>query len=106
MSHLVSVQLDVLRGLLGELAALAAELDDDAGATAVTGRAVADALPGEAGTRAAAAGEGWSAALTALAARTCAVAATLEAAIESYRAADEQIAQRIEGPVGRTAVAR
>ena len=106
MSHLVSVQLDVLRGLLVELVALAAELDDDAAGTAGAGRALADALPGDAGTHAAAVGEAGTAALTALAARTSAVADTLGAAVESYRTADEQVAQLIEGPVGRTAVAR
>ena len=97
MSHLISVQLDVLGGLLAELRALGAELGEDEGIGAATGPSLARALPGPVGEEAALAGGAWSGALGTLAARTLAVAATLDAALAAYRAADLGLAGQLAG---------
>jgi hypothetical protein len=102
VSHLISVQLEALGGLLAELRALGVELDEDQGLTAATGPALERALPGPAGEEAALAGAAWSGALATLAARTLAVAASLEAALLAYRAADHGLAEQLAGgPAGR-----
>ena len=95
MSHLISVQLDVLGGLLAELRALGAELGGEQQLTAASGQALARSLAGPVGEEAALAGAEWAGALGALAARTLAVAASLDAALAAYRAADLQLAGRI-----------
>ena len=96
MSHLISVHLDALAALLAELTALGAELADDEHVTAATGRSLGSALDGPVGEAAAAAGAGWAEVVTTLAARTLAVAATLDAALAAYRAADAGIAGQID----------
>jgi len=107
VSHLISVQLDALGALLTELTALGAELGSDGELTAATGRSLGTALDGPVGESAAAAGAGWADALATLAARTLAVAATLDAALDSYRAADAGLAARIDpGWAGRVPVPR
>ncbi len=106
MSHLIAVQLDVLAGLLGELTALGAELEDDGGLSTATGRSLGTALDGAAGAAAGDAGAAWAATVTALAARTLAVAATLDAALAAYRAADQVLAAQIEAGTGHTGAAR
>jgi hypothetical protein len=107
VSHLISVQLDALAGLLQELTALGRQLGDEAELSSSTGMSLETALSGAAGAAAGEAGAEWSAVLTALAARTLAVAATLDQALAAYRAADAGIAGRIgSGPSGRTVVAR
>jgi hypothetical protein len=95
VSALISVQLDVLAGLLAELRALGAELTEEQQLTAATGRSVGGALAGGVGEEAALAGAEWCGVLAALAARTLAVAATLDAALSSYRAADLGLAGQI-----------
>ena len=95
MSHLISVQLDVLGGLLAELRALGVELTGEQQLTAASGQALARSLAGPVGDEAGAAGAEWAGALGALAARTLAVAATLDAALAAYRAADLQLADRL-----------
>ena len=107
MSHLISVQLDVLGALLAELTALGVELADDEGVTAASGRSLGAALDGPVGVAAGTAGAQWTELVTTLAARTLAVAATLDAALAAYRAADEGIAGRLDpGWVGRVPVPR
>ena len=107
MSHLISVQLDALGALLAELTVLGAELGEDGELAAATGRSLGTALPGPAGEVAAAAGADWAGALTTLAARALAVAATLDAALDAYRRADAGLAARIDpGWAGRVPVPR
>ena len=95
MSHLISVQLDVLGRLLAELRALGAELGGEQQLTAASGQALARSLAGPVGEEAALAGDEWAGALGALAARTLAVAATLDAALDAYRTADLQLAGQL-----------
>jgi hypothetical protein len=95
VSHLISVQLDVLAGLLVELRELGAELTEDQQVSGAAGRSIGQALSGPVGEEAALAGVEWSTALATLAARALAVAATLDAALVSYRAADLGLAGQI-----------
>ena len=107
MSTPISVQLDVLDGLLGELRALGEDLTADGQLTAAAGRTLGSALAGPVGEEAALAGAGWAGALIALATRTLAVAATLDAALAAYRAADAGLAGQIDaGRIGTRAVPR
>ncbi|WP_369140581.1 hypothetical protein [Modestobacter versicolor] len=108
MSHLISVQLEVLGGLLAELRGLAGELTEEERGTAGASRSLAGALAGPVGEEAALAGGQWNAALTTLAARTLAVAASLDAALAAYRAADLGLAGQLSGAgrVGDRAVPR
>jgi len=107
VSHLISVQLDALTALLAELSALGVELQQEGALCAATGRSLAAALAGPVGTDAGVAGAGWTELVTALAARTMAVAAGLETAVAAYRAADAGIAGQLDpGWVGRVPVPR
>jgi hypothetical protein len=106
VSDLIDVQLDALGALLAELAALGAERGEDGQLCASAGRALGTALEGTAGESAAATGAAWTDLLTALAARTLAVAATLAAALESYRAVDGSLAGQLGGGGGRVPVPR
>ncbi|WP_448614414.1 hypothetical protein [Modestobacter sp. URMC 112] len=107
MSHLISVQLDVLEVLLGELTSLGAELAGEGELSAACGRSLSTALDGAVAEAAGGTGAGWAAAVTALAARTLAVAATLGTAVDAYRLADAGLAGRIAAPADRwTAVPR
>jgi hypothetical protein len=110
VSHLISVQLDALAGLLAELRALGAEAAEDEERTAATGRSLAGTLEGPVGEEAGLAGAEWSAALAVLTARTLAVAATLDAALAAYRTADLGLAGQIDagrgGRIGTRAVPR
>ena len=100
MTQPISVQLDVLAELLTELTTLGAELSEEEELTASTGWTLAAALAGPVGEEAGRAGQGWAAALAALADRTLAVGATLDAALSGYRAADLALAQHIVGQTG------
>jgi hypothetical protein len=95
VSHLISVQLDALAGLLAELRELGGELADDQQLTAAAGRSLAQSLTGPVAEEAGLAGAEWSGALGALAARTLAVAAGLDAALAAYRAADLGLAGQL-----------
>ena len=106
MSHLISVQLDVLAGLLAELRALGVELGEERQVAAATGWSLARALPGPVGEDAQLAGAGWRAALSALTARRLVVAGTLDAALAAYRAADLDLARQLAAPRGSRAVPR
>ncbi|WP_299955908.1 hypothetical protein [uncultured Modestobacter sp.] len=107
MSHLISVQLDALGALLAELTALGVELGEEGQLATATGRSLGTALAGPVGDAAATAGAGWAEVVDVLAARTLAVAVTLDAALESYRRADAGIAGQLgPGRVGSVAVPR
>jgi hypothetical protein len=95
MSLTISVQLDAVQALAAELTALAADLDDDAALCGSTAGSLAAALGGEEGWTAADAGSAWAGMMGVLAARARAVAGTLAAAVDSYRAADLVLAERI-----------
>ena len=107
MSHLISVQVDVLAGLLADLRALGGELAEEERSTAASGRSFERALGGPVGEEAARAGSEWAGALAAVGARILAVAASLDAALAAYRAADLGLAGQLDaGPAGRLAVPR
>ena len=91
----ISVQLDAVAALAAELAALAAELDDDADLSRSAAAALSTALGGDEGWVAGAAGGRWAALTGLVAGRTRAVAGTLAAAVDAYRAADLVLARRI-----------
>ena len=95
MSHLISVQLDVLGVLLEELTALGAELAEEGELGTAAGRTLGSALDGAVGAAAGDTGAAWGAAVTALAVRVAAVSATLSAAVDAYRAADEALAVQV-----------
>ena len=99
----ISVQSDALEALAGELAALAAELDEDATLSRTAASALYTALDGA---------EGWTSGGAAIArgsltgvvaARTAAVAGTLGAAAVAYRAADATLAADVAVRRARTA---
>ena len=110
MSHLISVQLDVLAGLLAELRALGVELAEDEQLSSATGWSLEGALAGAVGEEARQVGTAWAEVVGALAARTLAVAAALDAALDAYRTADSALAGQVEtagpGRVGAQAVPR
>jgi hypothetical protein len=107
LSHLISVQLDALTALLAELSALGVELEREGELCASTGRSLGAALGGPVGADAEVAGAGWTGLVTTLAARTLAVAASLEAAVASYRTADATLAGQLDPAwAGRVPVPR
>ena len=107
MSHLIFVQLDALTALLADLSALGVQLEQEGDLCAANGVSLTAALEGPVGADAGAAGAGWAELVTALAARTLAVAASLEAAVAAYRTADAGIAGQLDpGPSGRVRVPR
>ncbi|NIH66135.1 hypothetical protein [Modestobacter marinus] len=107
MSHLISVQLDALGRLSAELTVLGAELGEEGRLTASTGRSLGTALAGPVGDDAAGVGAGWAEVIEALAARTLAVAATLDAALAAYRRMDAGLAGQLgPGRVGAVPVPR
>jgi hypothetical protein len=107
LSHLISVQLDALTALLAELSALGVQLEREGELCAATGRSLGAALAGPVGADAEVAGAGWTDLVTTLAARTLAVAASLEAAVGSYRTADAALAGQLDpGWAGRVPVPR
>ncbi|MGY1840097.1 MULTISPECIES: hypothetical protein [unclassified Modestobacter] len=95
MSGLVSVQLEALGQLRVELSGLGAELAADAELSGATGRSLATALAGPVGAAAAGAGVRCAELAGALADRTAAVAAVLDAALTAYRAADAGLAGQL-----------
>ncbi len=98
MSSTISVQLDALDGLAGELSALAGELGEDADRCASAGGALATALNRDEGLTAVGAAATWAASAHAVADASRAVAATLNAAVTAYRAAEAARAAAISRP--------
>jgi hypothetical protein len=89
MSSTISVQLDALDALAGDLAALAAELADDADACGSAARLLRIGLSFDEGLTAAAGAATWAALTRAVADAARGVAATLAAAVTAYRSAEE-----------------
>lgn len=106
MSHLISVQLDVLAVLLDELTSLGAELAQEGELGTATGRTLGSALDGAVAAAAGDTGAAWAAAVTALAARVLAVTATLDAALTAYRLADAGLAGQLGAGLPGLVVAR
>ncbi len=94
MSSTITVQLDALEALAGELTALAGELSDDAERCSSAAGALHAGLSGDEGLTATCAATAWSALTSALADATRAVAATLVAAVTAYRAAEATRAEQ------------
>ncbi len=95
MSATIAAEFDVIDALAAELAGLAAELAEEARLCRSTAISLGTAVSGGAGDGAGAAGSGWGTALELLGQQTRALAATLSAAVDSYRAADAALADRV-----------
>jgi hypothetical protein len=95
VSTTISVQLDTLDALAGELTALAVDLADDADRCAAAVGALAAGLSGDEGLSAVWAARTWAALAHAVADATRAVAGTLTAAVTAYRAAEAARARSI-----------
>jgi uncharacterized protein YukE len=95
MSSIISVQLDALDALAGELSTLARELHEDAERCASAARRLADALSRDEGLNALWAAGLWASTVRAVSDATRAVADTLRAAIDAYRAAETVRARSI-----------
>ncbi len=95
MSVTIAAQFDAMDALAAELAGLAAELAADAQLCRSTAVSLGTAVSGGAGERAGAAGSGWATVLELLGRQTGALAATLSAAVDSYRTADATLADRV-----------
>jgi hypothetical protein len=104
MSSTISVQLDALEALAGELTALAGELADGADRCAGAARTLVGALDGGEGLTAGSAAAAWSALVRAVADGVRAMVGVLTAALVAYRTAEHTRAARIAG-VRRDAVA-
>ena len=98
----ISVQFDELGALAGELAALAAELDDEAAQCRSAAVALSTGLDGNEGWTSGSAASAWSSLTGMVAARTAAVARTLSAAAVAYRAADATLSADVAGRRART----
>ena len=98
----ISVQFDALEALAEELAALAAELDDDAALCRSAAAALSTALDGDEGWTSGGAAIAWGSLTGVVATRTAAVAATLSAAAVAYRAADATLSADVAGRRART----
>ncbi|SET50874.1 hypothetical protein [Geodermatophilus poikilotrophus] len=105
MSGTIAAQFDAVDALAAELAGLAAELAGEARLCRSTAVSLGTAVSGGAAESAGAAGSGWGTALALLGQQTGALAATLSAAVDSYRAADAALADRVlarhHGPAAR-----
>jgi uncharacterized protein YukE len=91
----IVAEFDVIDALAAELAGLAAELSGDAQLCRSTAVSLGTAVSGGTGERAGAAGAGWAATLELLGREAGALAATLSAAVDSYRMADATLADRV-----------
>ncbi|MGY1635693.1 hypothetical protein ACI78V_03460 [Geodermatophilus sp. SYSU D00742] len=95
MSVTIAAQLDAIDALASELGALAAELGEDAQLCWSTAVSLGAAVGGDVGERAGATGSGWAALLELVAQQTGVLAATLSAAVDSYRLTDAGLADRL-----------
>jgi uncharacterized protein YukE len=95
VSTTIAAEIDAIDALAAELAGLAAELSGDAQLCRSTAVSLGTAVSGGAGERAGAAGSGWAATLELLGRQAGALAATLSAAVDSYRMADATLADRV-----------
>ncbi len=95
MSTTIAAEFDAIDALAAELAGLAAELSGDAELCRSTAVSLGTAVSGGTGDRAGAAGAGWAATLELLGRQAGGLAATLSAAVDSYRMADATLADRV-----------
>ena len=95
MSVTIAAQFDAIDTLAAELAGLAAELAGEGRLCRSTAVSLGTAVSGGAGERAGAAGSGWAGVLELLGQQTGALAATLSAAVDSYRTADAALADQV-----------
>jgi uncharacterized protein YukE len=95
VSVTIAAEFGAIDTLAAELAGLAAELAGEAQLCRSTAVSLGTAVSGGAGEGAGAAGSGWGTALELLGQQTRALAATLSAAVDSYRAADAALADRV-----------
>ncbi|MCW2701407.1 MAG: hypothetical protein JWQ45_2942 [Blastococcus sp.] len=91
----IAIQLDTVEALAAELAALSAELADDAALCRSAARSLYAALDGDAGLSAGSAATAWASLTDVVAARSGAVAGTLVGAASAYRIAEARRASRI-----------
>ena len=91
----IAAQFDAIDTLAAELAGLAAELAGEAQLCRSTAVSLGTAVSGGAAESAGAAGSGWGTALELLGQQTRALASTLSAAVDSYRAAEAALADRV-----------
>jgi uncharacterized protein YukE len=105
VSTSIVAEFEVIDALAAELAGLAAELSGDAQQCRSTAVSLGTAVSGGVGERAGAAGSGWATTLELLGRQAGALAATLSAAVDSYRMADATLADRVlarrHSPAGR-----
>ena len=95
MSVTIAAQFDAIDTLAAELAGLAAELAAEAQLCRSTSVSLGTAVSGAAGERGGAAAAGWATVLELLGQQTGALAATLSAAVDSYRVADATLSDRV-----------
>lgn len=95
MSTTITAQFDAIELLAAELTGLAAELAGEAQLCRSTAVSLGTAVSGTTGEQAGAAGSGWAAVLELLGRQAGALAATLSAAVDSYRTADAVLADRV-----------
>ena len=95
MSVTIAAEFDAIDTLAAELAGLAAEWAGEAQLCRSTAVSLGTAVSGGAAEGAGAAGSGWGTALELLGQQTRALAATLSTAVDSYRAADAALADRV-----------
>ncbi|MGY1679713.1 hypothetical protein [Geodermatophilus sp. SYSU D01176] len=95
MSVTIAAEFDAIDALAAELTGLAAVLTGEAQLCRSTAVSLGTAVSGIAGERAGAAGSGWAGVLELLGQQTGALAATLAAAVDSYRMADATLADRV-----------
>jgi hypothetical protein len=95
VSVTIAAEFDAIDALAVELAALAAELTGEARLCRSTAVSLGTAVSGGIGERAGAAGSSWGSALELLGQQTGALAATLSATVDSYRAADAALADQV-----------
>src|SRR3954466_11824163 len=88
----ISIQLDTVQALAAELAVLSSQLADDAALCRSGAASLIQALARDAGWAAGSPATAWAALTGIVSDRTDAVAATLVAAVASYRAADAELA--------------
>ncbi|PWW21600.1 hypothetical protein JD79_00735 [Geodermatophilus normandii] len=95
MSVPIAIQLDAVQALGEELAALAAELSDDADLCGSTAVSLATAAPGEVSEQAGATGQLWAVLVADLVAGAQAASTALLGAVLSYRLADAAVSDRV-----------
>lgn len=95
MPDIVTMQLDAVAAMAGQLTGLGAELAVDTDTTRSDGARLGRALTGPAAEELAATGAGWEQLVGALADRALVVAGALDQAVASYRALDGLLTERV-----------